>query len=264
VETELDDKVAWVLGASSGIGRAVAHSLAAEGARVAISARNRGRLEQTATAIETETQRVCRAFPLDVTEREAIYEVHKEIASDLGTVKILVSNAGGPPAGTFDSLDEKQLRAAFELTLESAWHLAQAVRPDMEREGGGCIIFLTSTSVKEPIPNLLFSNMMRPAVVGMAKTMSQELGPAGIRVCCVAPGRIDTPRIEELHEVEAQESGKTPAEVRAARESKIPLRRYGRPEEVGEVVAFLASERASYMTGITVAVDGGALSGLLS
>jgi 3-oxoacyl-[acyl-carrier protein] reductase len=264
VELGLEGKVAWVLGASSGIGRAAAHSLAAEGAHVATSARKPAPLQQTATEIETETQGVCRAFPLDVTERDAIYEVHQAIASDFGTVKILVSNAGGPPAGTFDSLDEQQLRAAFELTLESAWHLAQAVRSGMEREGGGCIIFLTSTSVKEPIPNLLFSNMMRPAVVGMAKTMSQELGPAGIRVCCVAPGRIDTPRIDELHEVEAQESGKTPAEVRAARESRIPLRRYGRPEEVGDVVAFLASERASYLTGITVAVDGGALSGLLS
>jgi 3-oxoacyl-[acyl-carrier protein] reductase len=264
VELGLDGKVAWVLGASSGIGRGVAHSLAREGARVAISARNPAPLKQAASEIERETQGVCRAWPLDVTDSDAIYEVQRAIASDLGAVKILVSNAGGPPAGTFDSLDEKQLRAAFELTLESAWHLAQAVRSDMEREGEGCIIFLTSTSVKEPIPNLLFSNTMRPAVVGLAKTMSQELGPHGIRVCCVAPGRIDTPRIEELHGVEAQASGKSPAEVRAASESKIPLRRYGRPEEIGDVVAFLASERGSYVTGITVAVDGGALSGLLS
>ena len=264
MELGLEGKVAWVLGASSGIGRAVARSLAGEGAHVAISARNPASLQQAATEIESETPGTCRAWPLDVTDSDAIYQVHQAIASDLGAVKILVSNAGGPPAGTFDSLDEKQMRAAFELTLESAWHLAKAVRPGMEAEGGGCIIFLTSTSVKEPIANLMFSNTMRPAVVGMAKTMSQELGPAGIRVCCVAPGRIDTPRIDELHEVEARALGKTPAEVRAARESQIPLRRIGRPEEVGDVVAFLASERASYVTGITVAVDGGALSGLLS
>ena len=264
MELGLEGKVAWVLGASSGIGRAAAQSLASEGARVAISARNPESLQRAAAEIESETQGACRAFPLDVTEHDAIYEVHQAIASDLGTVSILVSNAGGPPAGTFDSLNEKQLRAAFELTLASAWHLAKAVRPGMEQAGGGSIIFVTSTSVKEPIPKLLFSNMMRPAVVGMAKAMSQELGPAGIRVCCVAPGRIDTARSHELDEAEAQVSGKTPAEARAARESMIPLRRTGRPEEVGDVVAFLASERASYLTGITVAVDGGTLKGLLS
>jgi 3-oxoacyl-[acyl-carrier protein] reductase len=264
VELGLKDKVAWVLGASSGLGRAAAQSLAGEGARIAISARNPAPLEQAAAEIGTETQAVCRAYPLDVTNSGAIYEVHEALATDLGPVNILVANAGGPPSGTFDSLGQEQLRAAFELTLASAWHLAKAVRPGMEQAGGGSIIFITSTSVKEPIPNLLLSNTIRPAVVGMAKTMSQELGPAGIRVCCVAPGRIDTPRVDELDEVAAQQSGKTVAELRAARESTIPIGRHGRPEEIGDVVAFLASERASYMTGITVAVDGGALRGLLS
>jgi 3-oxoacyl-[acyl-carrier protein] reductase len=264
MELGLEGKVAWVLGASSGLGRAAARSLAAEGAQVAISARNPQALQEAASQIEAEAQGLCRAFPLDVTNSDAIYDVHESVAAEMGPVNILVSNAGGPPAGTFDSLDTEQLRAAFDLTLASAWHLAKAVRPGMERAGGGSIIFITSTSVKEPISNLLFSNMMRPAVVGMAKTMSQELGPAGIRVCCVAPGRIDTPRVNELDEGPARESGKTVAEIRAAREATIPIGRYGRPEEIGDVVAFLASDRASYMTGTTVVVDGGALRGLLS
>jgi 3-oxoacyl-[acyl-carrier protein] reductase len=138
------------------------------------------------------------------------------------------------------------------------------VVPAMKERGSGCIVFITSSATKEIIPTLLLSNMMRAAVVGLAKTMSKELGPHGIRVLCVAPGRIDTARVQSLDEATAQSSGRTVQEVRTASESQIPLQRYGEPKEFGDVVAFLASDRASYLSGITVAVDGGALDGILS
>ncbi len=134
----------------------------------------------------------------------------------------------------------------------------------MKARGRGCVIFITSSSTKEVIPSLLLSNMMRAAVVGMAKTMSKELGPKGIRVLCVAPGRIETPRVVSLDENAAEASGRGISEVRNESEARIPLGRYGQPREFGDVVAFLASERAAYVSGITVTVDGGALNGILS
>jgi 3-oxoacyl-[acyl-carrier protein] reductase len=134
----------------------------------------------------------------------------------------------------------------------------------MKERGSGCIVFLTSTSTKEVIPTLLLSNMMRAAVVGFAKTLSKELGPDGIRVLCVAPGSIDTDRLRSLDENAAGSSDKSVEEVRRANASRIPLRRYGEPKEFGDVVTFLASERGSYVSGITVVVDGGTLNGILS
>ncbi len=260
----LDSKVAWVLGASSGLGRASAAALAGEGASVAVSARDETKLAESAHAIEQETGNRCVAVPLDVTEAAAIPAAADRIASELGPVEVLVANAGGPPPGGFTSFDDDALRAAFELTTASAWRLAHAVVPSMRARGAGVIILITSSSTKEVIPGLLFSNMMRAAVVGMAKTMSKELGPDGIRVLCVAPGRIETPRVNALDEVHAHSSGRSIDEVRAESWSKIPLGRYGEPREFGDVVAFLASDRASYMTGTSVVVDGGLLNSILS
>jgi 3-oxoacyl-[acyl-carrier protein] reductase len=245
VDLELGGKVAWVLGGSSGLGRACAQALAREGAQVAISARDEQRLKEAADQIGER----CLAVPLDVTDAGAIAGVGATIASRLGPVDILVVNAGGPPAGTFDDFDDRSLHEAFELTAASAWRLAEAVIPSMKERGAGVIAFITSSSTKEPISGLLLSNMMRPAVVGMAKTLSKELGEHGIRVLCVAPGRIETPRTAALGH----------AGVEA-----IPLGRLGQPPEFGDVVAFLASARASYITGVTVLVDGGASSGLLA
>jgi 3-oxoacyl-[acyl-carrier protein] reductase len=149
------------------------------------------------------------------------------------------------------------MQGAVALTTASAWRLAKAVLPAMKARGSGVIIFLTSSSTKEVIEGLLLSNMMRAAVVGMAKTMSKELGPHGIRVLCVAPGRIHTARIEALDSNKARQLGKTPEEVTEEFRQTIPLRRYGRTEEFGDVVAFAASQRASYLTGTTLMVDGG-------
>jgi 3-oxoacyl-[acyl-carrier protein] reductase len=263
VDLGIEGRVAWVLGASSGLGRACATALVAEGARVAVSARREELLNEIAADLSSPGGE-CAAVPVDVTDRASIVAGHRAVTSELGPVDILVANAGGPPPGGFEGVDDAQLEQAFALTTASAWHLAHLVVPAMKERGSGCIVFVTSSATKEIIPTLLLSNMMRAAVVGLAKTMSKELGPHGIRVLCVAPGRIDTARVQSLDEGTAESSGRSPQEVRTASESQIPLQRYGEPREFGEVVAFLASERASYVTGITVAVDGGALNGILS
>lgn len=260
----LTGKVAWVLGASSGLGRASADSLAREGADVALSARRESLLKEIASEIEGGGGGRSLPVALDVTDRDAIHDVAARVASELGPIDILVANAGGPPPGIFSDIGDDTLHDAFTLTTESAWQLAKAVVPQMRERKQGCIVFLTSGSTKEVVPGLLLSNMMRAAVVGMAKTMSKELGPDGIRVVCVAPGRIETARVQSLDETTAQSSGRSIEEVRAANRERIPLGRYGRPEEFGDVVAFVASPRASYVSGTTVLVDGGALNGILS
>lgn len=249
----LNGKVAWVTGASAGMGAATARALARDGARVALSARRADLLETLANELGGA------AYPLDLTDERTIYAAAEKIEADLGPIEIVVVNAGGPPPGTFETTNDDALRAGFELTLASAWHVAKTASAPMSLRGRGVIIFITSWSTKEIIEGLLLSNMMRAAVMGLAKTMSKDLGPKGIRVLCVAPGRIDTERIAELDSMTAARTGATEKEVRAATESRVPLRRYGRPEEIGDVIAFLASERASYMTGTTVVVDGGLL-----
>ncbi|HYZ47206.1 MAG TPA: SDR family oxidoreductase, partial [Actinomycetota bacterium] len=240
----LQGKVAWVLGASSGLGRASAHSLAREGCAVALSARDPEHLEQAAQEIAGATGSRCHPVPLDVTDGEAISAAATRIAEELGPVDVLVANAGGPPAGSFAEMNEDDLSFGFALTTASAWRLAKVVLPAMRERGSGCLIFITSSSTKEVIPGLLLSNSLRPAVVGMAKTLSKEEGAQGIRALCVAPGRVATPRVEELDELHARNEGKPIDEVRAQSQARIPLGRYGRTEEVGDVVAFLASERA--------------------
>jgi 3-oxoacyl-[acyl-carrier protein] reductase len=253
----LTDKVAWVLGGSSGLGRAAATSLAREGAAVAVSARRAEVLQEVAAALGER----CVPVAVDVTDKGSIRAGHERVVAELGPVEVLVANAGGPPPGDFETLHDEALQRAFELTTASAWRLAHAVVPTMKERRSGCLLFLTSTSTKEVIPGLILSNMMRAAVVGMAKTLSKELGPHGVRALCVAPGRIDTPRIEALESAAAQRSGRSVDDIRAASEANIPLGRHGEPSEFGDVVAFLASERASYVSGTTVVVDGAMLDG---
>ena len=260
MELGLEGRVAWVLGGSSGLGRASAEALAAEGARVAISARNPEKLEEVAREIGNG----CIAVPVDVSDPSAIDIGHRSTVERLGPVEILLANSGGPPAGDFADHDEAALDAAYQLLVASAWRLTKAVVPGMLERKKGVLMYVTSSSTFEPIPGLLLSNMMRPAVVALAKSLSRELGPRGIRALCVTPGRIATPRVGSLDKRRADASGTTAQEARKASEATIPLRRYGEPAEFGDVVAFLASERASYMTGTSVVVDGGIIGGLLS
>jgi 3-oxoacyl-[acyl-carrier protein] reductase len=264
MDLRLSGKVAWVLGGSSGLGRGSAESLAWEGAAVAISARDPERLETAANEIREKTGGRVVAVPLDVSDGDAIAPAHERVVAELGEVDILVANAGGPTPGTFDTNDTDDLDAAFHLTLRSAWLLSKAVEPAMLDGGRGVIAFITSSSTKEPISGILLSNVFRPGVTGMAKTMATELGPHGIRVFCVAPGRIDTARVRNLDKVRADASGRSLEDVARESGAAIPLGRYGTIEEFGDVVAFMCSERASYVSGTTVVVDGGALHGLLA
>ena len=257
-------KIAWVNGASSGLGRASAMALAAEGAHVAISSRSEEALKEVAAEIAAATESKCIPIPLDVTDGPAIDEAARRVEAELGPVDILVANAGGPPPGSFDDFDDDALYSAFTLTTASAWRLAKAVAPGMKERRSGCLIFSTSSSTKEIIPALLLSNMMRAAVVGMAKTLSKDLGAHGVRVVCVAPGRIETKRLVQIDDAVAQRTGKTTDEIRAGVQATIPLGRYGAPEEFGSVVAWLASDRASFINGTTVLADGGMLNGILS
>jgi 3-oxoacyl-[acyl-carrier protein] reductase len=264
VDLGIAGKIAWVNGASSGLGKASAAALAAEGVNVAISSRSEEALKEVAAEISADTGSQCIAVPLDVTDGPAIGEAARRVEAELGPVDILVANAGGPPPGMFDDFDDDALYSAFTLTAASAWRLAKAVAPGMKQRGSGCLIFSTSSSTKEIIPTLLLSNMMRAAVVGLAKTLSKDLGAHGVRVLCVAPGRIETKRLVQIDEAAAQRTGKSPDEIRAGIKATIPLGRYGAPEEFGSAVAWLASERASFITGTTVLVDGGMLNGILS
>ena len=260
MELGLEGKVAWVLGSSAGIGRACAESLAAEGCAVAMSARNEKALTEAADAIGGGSR--CLPVPLDVTDAPGIKSAAARITEALGPIDILVGNAGGPPGGKFEDLDDDTFEKAYELTLASAWRLARAVVPGMKERGSGVVIFITSSSTREVIPSLLLSNTMRPGVVGLAKTLSKELGPHGIRVLCVAPGRVDTDRIVELAEGLAHREGIDLAEATRRLQDNIPLGRYASPRELGDVVAFLASERASFVSGVNFAVDGGMLNAL--
>ncbi len=184
----LKDKVAWVLGASSGLGRATARALAAEGASVAISARRKDLLEKEAGELAELSGTDAFAAPLDVSDHDSIPGVADSIRERLGPVDILIANAGGPPPGTFGSLSDEDMLSGFDLTTASAWHLTRAVVPGMKERGSGAIVFVTSYSTKEIVPALLLSNMMRAAVVGFAKSISKELGPHGIQCCARPPG----------------------------------------------------------------------------
>ncbi|HEX3807884.1 MAG TPA: SDR family oxidoreductase [Gaiellaceae bacterium] len=244
----LRGKTAIVCGASSGLGLGAAEALAEEGANVTMLARRREQLERDAERIGALGVRG------DVTNAADLERVVERTLEAFGGIDILVWNSGGPPAGPASEVTDEKLEAAFELLLLPAVRLVRLCLPHLERSESGRIIAITSATVKEPTPHLALSNAFRPGLTGWLKTLSRELGPKGVTVNCVAPGRIDTPRMTELY----GENG-PPAEELA----QIPLGRLGTPREFGDVVCFLASARAAYVTGTTVLVDGGLSRGLL-
>lgn len=263
MDLDLKGKVAIVAASSKGMGKATAMGLAAEGARVTMLARDGTALMQAAEEIRQQCQADVLAVPADVTKHDDIKRVVGETVARWGTVNILVNNAGGPPAGVFDDMDDAKWQAAFELNLLSTIRLVREVLPHMRRAGGGVIINLQSTSVKVPIDNLTLSNAIRPGVIGLAKSLSLELAKDKIRVNNVLPGAIMTDRLRQFMAARAQAMGKTLEEMRQRREAEIPLGRIGDPEEVANMIVFLASDRARYVTGVTVQVDGGAVRSLM-
>ncbi len=243
----LRGRTAIVCGASAGIGLACAESLVAEGANVVAFARRGDVLEREAVRIGA------LAVQGDVTRAEDLERLVERTLAEHGGVDVLVLNGGGPPRTRALDVSDEALDDAVELLLLSAVRLVRLCRPHLERSGHGRLIAITSSAVKEPIDNLALSNAIRPGLVGWLMTVARELGPSGVTVNAIAPGRIDTERLQEVYPEGASE-----ADLAA-----IPLRRFGAPQEVGEVVCFLASDRAAYVTGATLAVDGGLTRGLL-
>ena len=259
----LKDRVAIVAASSRGLGKACALELAREGAKMIICARDAARLTASADEIRTATGSEVLPLTVDLTKAAQIQHLVDETLRRYGRVDVLVTNNGGPPAGFFDDFDDEAWLAAHELTLMSAVRLIRAVLPTMQTQGWGRIVNITSVSVKQPIDNLLLSNVYRPGVVGLAKTLSAQLAAEGITVNNVAPGYTRTDRVLELDRARAADEGITVEEVVAQRTASYPMKRMGEPEELAALVAFLASERASYITGTTIQVDGGYVQGIL-
>jgi len=247
VELGLRGRTAIVCGASAGIGLAVAEALTEEGANVAMFARGREQLEREAERLGALAVRG------DVTAPADLEQLVRRSVDTYGGIDILVNNSGGPPRTPGTGLDAEQVEGAVDLLLVSVVRLTGLCLPYLEQSPAGRVVNITSSSVKEPIENLALSNAVRPGVVGWAKTMARELGPKGITVNSIAPGRIDTERIREVYP-----DGPTEADLRT-----IPLRRLGTPREIGDVVAFLCSDRGAYVTGALVTVDGGLTRSLL-
>jgi 3-oxoacyl-[acyl-carrier protein] reductase len=256
--------VALVTASSRGLGLASAKALAGEGASVMLCGRDEARLA-TAVADAQAAARdgaVIASLVQDVAAPDAAGKLVAEVERRFGKLDVLVTNAGGPPPGGFERADDAAWNTAFQLTLMSAARLMRAALPLLRASGRGRIINLLSTSVKQPIDNLLLSNALRPAVVGLAKTLSGEVASDGITVNNVLPGVILTDRQRELKGAEAARRGVSVEQVIRDAAQVIPARRIGQPEEVGALVAFLASTQAGYITGVSIQVDGGLVLGM--
>jgi 3-oxoacyl-[acyl-carrier protein] reductase len=263
MQTDLAGQVALVCAASRGLGRATALSLAREGCRVAICARDEATLRRVAGELAAETGSEILPIVADVTRRADVARLVETTVRHFGGLDILVTNAGGPRSGLFDTIGEDDWRAAIDLTLMSVVLLCMEAVPHLRRRGGGRIINITSVSVKQPIDGLMLSNALRAAVIGFSKTLSTELARDGILVNCVAPGYTRTDRVTELAAATAAREGIAPADVEARLVQHVPLGRLGEPCELGDLVAFLASARGSYITGTTIQVDGGFVKGIM-
>ena len=259
----LKNKVALVAAGSRGLGRAVAEELAAEGASLLLCARDAQTLAETAAAIAESSGAHVLAVPADVTVIDDIKRLVEAGIERFGRIDILVTNAGGPPAGTFDKLTREQWDEAIRLTLLSAVELARQVLPGMKERRWGRIINITSIAVKQPVDGLMLSNSLRAGLTGFARTLANEVAPEGITVNNVLPGYTRTERLEELVEFMAEKQGTSVDEFRGTWEKEIPMGRLGEPRELAATVAFLASERASYITGTSIQVDGGWIRSLL-
>jgi 3-oxoacyl-[acyl-carrier protein] reductase len=250
VDLGIEGRVALVMGASKGIGRGVAASLAREGARVAIASRTRERIEQAASEIATEHGAEVRGFAADASAVEALADLARAVEEALGPVEILVTNTGGPPIGDPLSFGDDQWEAAYRSLVLAPMALVAAVVPGMRERRWGRIVNITSSTTRQPMPGFVLSNSHRLAAVGAFKTLADALARDGILVNSVAPGRIATDRIAKL-------SGKPLAELEREPQPDVPVGRLGTAEEMGDVVAFICSERASYVNGVNLLVDGG-------
>ena len=262
MDLQLKGKVALIAGASKGLGFGVAQAMAREGAIVSISSRDAAAITAAASRLERETGSKVFATAVDVRSSDAIQRWVAATVDRFGGIDALMTNSGGPPAGAVLSFDDAAWQDAAELLLFSTLRMVRAAVPSMQARGGGAILVSTSSSVKEPVPNLGLSTVLRSSVSALAKTLALELAPT-IRVNQIIPGRIDTDRVRHLDEGNAKRQGISVEEAKARAISAIPLGRYGDGDEFGRVGAFLLSNAASYMTGATVQVDGGLVRSVL-
>lgn len=256
MELNLKGKTALVVASSQGLGKAIAAQLAEEGANVMLTSRNAEKLQEVETEIQRLGEGKVSYFRADITNPEDIKALVQETREKLGKVDILINNAGGPPGGSFDAFDDEDWQKAFELNLLSYIRVIREVLPDLKKEGGR-IINIASSSIKQPIPGLILSNTFRLGIVGLAKSLAEELAPYNILVNTVAPGRIATDRVAFLDQLKADKQGLSREQVEEASKKQIPLGRYGKPEEFAKVVAFLVSDANTYLTGSSFLVDGG-------
>ena len=259
----LRDKVALVAAASKGLGRAVAHELAAEGARVVMCARGQEALETARDEIAKATKGDVRAIVADVSTLDGIERVAREALDRHGRVDVLVNNAGGPPSGPFEKHPWEEWEKAVHLNLRSAVELTRHVLPGMRQRKWGRVINITSIAVKQPVDGLMLSNAVRAAVTGWARTLANEVATDGVTVNNVLPGFTRTDRVAQLNAARAASEGVSVDEIEKRTMSQIPMRRIGDAREFAAVVAFLASERASYVTAQSIPVDGGWIRALL-
>ena len=257
MELGLKNKGALVLASSSGLGKAIAMELAREGARVMLCGRSEEQLKRARQDILNATGNEPEYLAGSITDSRYIQELVQTTVEKCGPIFALVNNSGGPKPGPFDSFDDQAWQDAYELCLLSYIRTIRAVLPYMRANGGGRILCSTSSSVKAALNDLILSNTFRMGVVGLAKTLSQELGPDNILVNVIGPGRVGTARIDQLDQIRAQKEGLSVEELQHKAFHDIPLGRYGRPEEYGRMAAFLCSEANTYLTGQTLLMDGG-------
>lgn len=259
----LKDKVALVTGSSRGLGYAAACQLAREGAKVAVNSRSPEKAAQAADQIRRETSTQVTGLAGDVTDPAAAQQLVQATVEAFGGLDILVTNAGGPPSGPFETLDDAAWQKAVDTSLMSHVRLIRAALPYLRKSGAPSVLTITSYSVKQPVPNLVLSNSIRSATIGLTKTLALELGKDGIRFNSILPGWTETERVTELMSARARANGTTMEEEIAKQAKESPFGRMGTPEEFANAAVFLVSPAASYITGVMLSIDGGMYKGTL-